>query len=82
MVRKNKNIIVVSEEVEIAKGVFLSEGDALIKTRSGWALIEADAEKDDEDLDDEVVEEEEEGEDEDDDDDKEEKKENYRRRRR
>ena len=78
MVRKNKNIIVVSEEVEIAKGVFLSEGDALIKTRSGWALIEADAEKDDEDLDDEVVEEEEE----DDDDDKEEKKENYRRRRR
>ena len=80
MVRKNKNIIVVSEEVEIAKGVFLSEGDALIKTRSGWTLIEADAEKDDEDLDDEVVEEEDE--DDDDDDDKEEKKENYRRRRR
>ena len=82
MVRKNKNIIVVSEEVEIAKGVFLSEGDALIKTRQGWTLVEADAEKDDEDLDDEVVEEEEEGEGEDDDDDKEEKKENYRRRRR
>lgn len=40
--RKNKNVIIVEKDVRIAKGVFLSEGDALIKTRNGWTLVEAE----------------------------------------
>lgn len=40
--RKNKNVIIVEKDVRIAKGVFLSEGDALVKTRNGWTLIEAE----------------------------------------
>lgn len=63
--KKNKNVILVEKDVEIAKGVFLSEGDALIKTRQGWTLVEAEGdadededekkveEDDDEDMDDE-----------------------------
>ncbi len=55
--KKNKNVIIVEKDVEIAKGVALSEGDALVRTRSGWMLVEAeDAAKDDED-DEEKVEE-------------------------
>lgn len=65
--KKNKNVILVEKDVEIARGVFLSEGDALIKTRNGWTLVEADGdedeyekkvdEDDDEDMDDESDEE-------------------------
>lgn len=67
--KKNKNVILVEKDVEIAKGVFLSEGDALIKTRNGWTLVEAEGdadededekkveEDDDEDVDDESDEE-------------------------
>ncbi len=40
--RKNKNVIIVEKDVQIAKGVFLSEGDALVKTRNGWTLVEAE----------------------------------------
>lgn len=42
---KNKNVIIVEKDVQIAKGVFLSEGDALIKTRNGWTLIEAEGDE-------------------------------------
>lgn len=67
--KKNKNVIIVEKDVQIAKGVFLSEGDALIKTRQGWTLVEAEGdadededekkveEDDDEDMDDESDEE-------------------------
>ena len=59
--QKNKNVVIVEKDVQIAKGVFLSEGDALIKTRNGWTLVEAEGdedekeveESDDEDMDDE-----------------------------
>ena len=59
--QRNKNVVIVEKDVQIAKGVFLSEGDALIKTRNGWTLIEAEGdedekeveESDDEDMDDE-----------------------------
>ena len=60
--QKNKNVVIVEKDVQIAKGVFLSEGDALIKTRNGWTLIEAEGdeyekeveESDDEGMDDDV----------------------------
>ena len=60
--QKNKNVIIVEKDVQIAKGVFLSEGDALVKTRNGWTLIEAEGdekeveveESDDDDMDDDV----------------------------
>jgi hypothetical protein len=42
---KNKNVIIVEKDVQIAKGVFLSEGDALVKTRNGWTLIEAEGDE-------------------------------------
>ena len=59
--QKNKNVVIIEKDVQIAKGVFLSEGDALIKTRNGWTLVEAEGdedekeveESDDEDMDDE-----------------------------
>jgi len=59
--QRNKNVVIVEKDVQIAKGVFLSEGDALIKTRNGWTLVEAEGdedekeveESDDEDMDDE-----------------------------
>lgn len=61
--KRNKNVIIVEKDVQIAKGVFLSEGDALVKTRNGWTLIEAEGdeyekekeveESDDDDMDDE-----------------------------
>jgi len=56
--KRNKNVIIVEKDVQIAKGVFLSEGDALVKTRNGWTLIEAEGdeyekEKEVEELDDE-----------------------------
>ena len=65
--QKNKNVVIVEKDVQIAKGVFLSEGDALIKTRNGWTLVEAEGdedekeveESDDEDMDDEPVDEDE-----------------------
>jgi len=44
--QKNKNVVIVEKDVQIAKGVFLSEGDALIKTRNGWTLIEAEGDED------------------------------------
>ena len=43
--KRNKNVIIVEKDVQIAKGVFLSEGDALIKTRNGWTLIEAEGDE-------------------------------------
>lgn len=47
--QKNKNVIIVEKDVKVAKGVYLSEGDAFIKTRNGWMLVEAEEdEKDDE----------------------------------
>lgn len=51
--KRNKNVIIVEKDVRIAKGVFLSEGDALVKTRNGWTLIEAegDADKDENEID-------------------------------
>jgi len=64
--KRNKNVIIVEKDVQIAKGVFLSEGDALVKTRNGWTLIEAEddeyekekekevEESDDEGMDDDV----------------------------
>jgi hypothetical protein len=62
--KRNKNVIIVEKDVQIAKGVFLSEGDALVKTRNGWTLIEAEGdeyekekeveESDDESMDDDV----------------------------
>lgn len=56
--KKNKNVIIVEKDVQIAKGVFLSEGDALIKTRTGWTLVEAEGDAD-EDEDEKKVEEDE-----------------------
>jgi len=55
--RKNKNVIIVEKDVQIAKGVFLSEGDALIKTRNGWTLIEAEGDEDEKDDEEKKVEE-------------------------
>jgi len=48
--QKNKNVIIVEKDVKVAKGVYLSEGDAFVKTRNGWMLVEAEDEdeKDDE----------------------------------
>lgn len=43
--KKNKNVVIVEKDVQIAKGVFLSEGDALIKTRNGWTLVEAEGDE-------------------------------------
>ena len=67
--KKNKNVILVEKDVEIAKGVFLSEGDALIKTRTGWTLVEAEGDEDEdgkaEESDDEYVDDESDKEDED-----------------
>lgn len=44
--KRNKNVVVVEKDVQIARGVFLSEGDALIKTRNGWTLVEAEGDED------------------------------------
>jgi len=55
--KKNKNVIIVEKDVQIAKGVFLSEGDALIKTRTGWTLVEAEGDADEDKDEDEKVEE-------------------------
>jgi len=67
--KKNKNVIIVEKDVQIAKGVFLSEGDALIKTRTGWTLVEAEGDEDEdekvEESDDEDMDDESDGEDED-----------------
>lgn len=62
--KRNKNVVIVEKDVQIAKGVFLSEGDALIKTRNGWTLVEA--ESDEYEKEDEPVEEEDEDESDDD----------------
>lgn len=43
--QKNKNVVIIEKDVQIAKGVFLSEGDALVKTRNGWTLIEAEGDE-------------------------------------
>ncbi len=57
--QKNKNVIIVEKDVKVAKGVYLSEGDAFVKTRNGWMLVEAeDGEKDEKD-DEETMDEEE-----------------------
>lgn len=56
--KKNKNVIIVEKDVQIAKGIFLSEGDAFIKTRQGWTLVEAEGDAD-EDEDEKKVEEDE-----------------------
>lgn len=55
--QKNKNVVIVEKDVQIAKGVFLSEGDALIKTRNGWTLIEAEGDEDEKDDEEKKVEE-------------------------
>lgn len=55
--KKNKNVILIEKDVEIAKGVFLSEGDAFIKTRNGWTLVEAEGDADEDKDEDEKVEE-------------------------
>lgn len=54
--QKNKNVIIVEKDVKVAKGVYLSEGDAFVKTRNGWMLVEAEDEdeKDEKDVDIEV----------------------------
>ena len=69
--QKNKNVIIVEKDVKVAKGVYLSEGDAFVKTRNGWMLVEAEDEKDEKD-DEETMDEEEDVDIEDDDDDDEE----------
>lgn len=66
--RKNKNVIIVEKDVQIAKGVFLSEGDALVKTRNGWTLVEAENDEYEKEVDE--YEDSDEGEDEADDEDK------------
>lgn len=71
-----REVITVKEDVEIAKGVFLSKGDTLYESGYGrWTLIEADGDEE-EDKDEEKMEEEDEVEDKED-----EKKESFRRRR-
>lgn len=55
--QKNKNVIIIEKDVRIAKGVFLSEGDALIKTRQGWTLVEAEGDADEDEKDEKEVEE-------------------------
>lgn len=55
--QRNKNVVIVEKDVQIAKGVFLSEGDALIKTRNGWTLIEAEGDEDEKDDEEKKVEE-------------------------
>jgi len=55
--KKNKNVVIVEKDIQIAKGVFLSEGDALIKTRNGWTLIEAEGDEDEKDDEEKKVEE-------------------------
>jgi len=54
--QKNKNVIIVEKDVKVAKGVYLSEGDAFVKTRNGWMLVEAEGDAD-EDEDEKKVEE-------------------------
>lgn len=44
--QKNKNVIIVEKDVKVAKGVYLAEGDAFVKTRNGWMLVEAEADAD------------------------------------
>ena len=71
--QKNKNVIIVEKDVKVAKGVYLSEGDAFVKTRNGWMLVEAeDEDEKDEKDDEETMDEEEDVDIEDDDDDDEE----------
>jgi hypothetical protein len=72
--KKNKNVILVEKDVEIAKGVFLSEGDAFVKTRGGWTLVEAEGDDEEKKDDDEENVEESEDDDKDDEDKKEESK--------
>jgi len=68
--QKNKNVVIVEKDVQIAKGVFLSEGDALIKTRNGWTLIEAEGDEDEKDDEEKKVEESDDEDDESDEDEK------------
>lgn len=51
--QKNKNVIIVEKDVKVAKGVYLSEGDAFVKTRNGWMLVEAEDEDEKDEKDDE-----------------------------
>ena len=54
-------LLLLKKMCRLQKVFFLSEGDALIKTRNGWTLVEAEGdedekeveESDDEDMDDE-----------------------------
>lgn len=57
--QKNKNVIIVEKDVKVAKGVYLSEGDAFVKTRNGWMLVEAEDGDEDEKDDEEKMDEEE-----------------------
>lgn len=59
--QKNKNVIIVEKDVKVAKGVYLSEGDAFVKTRNGWMLVEAEDEDEKDEKDDEETMDEEEG---------------------
>ena len=77
--QKNKNVIIVEKDVKVAKGVYLSEGDAFIKTRNGWMLVEAEEDENDEKDDEEKMEEEDDEFDEKDDDDEEEVEEKKKR---
>ena len=72
--QKNKNVIIVEKDVKVAKGIYLSEGDAFVKTQNGWMLVEAE-DGDEDEKDDEEKMDEEEGVDIEVDDDEEEEKE-------
>jgi hypothetical protein len=71
-----RKVITIKEDVEIARGVFLSKGDTLYESGKGrWTLIEAEGDDEEDEVEDEVIEEEDEKEDDT------EKKESFRRRR-
>lgn len=56
--QKNKNVIIVEKDVKVAKGIYLSEGDAFVKTQNGWMLVEAEDGDEDEKDDEEKMDEE------------------------
>lgn len=48
--KKNKNVVLIEKDTEIAKGFILEAGDALVRNGKSWTLIEADGEDEKEDM--------------------------------
>lgn len=72
-----REVINIKEDVEIAKGVFLSRGDMIVESGKGrWMIIEADGDEEDEkeDMDEEAEDDKDEKDDEDDKEDKKDEK--------